>query len=161
MAVNHEVRLAQLDHDNRGRAAIGEGGLERAETVAAVCVKRGEVAAEGGGAAVRANQGCKRDRAHADGPSPERLQPPFDLDQLEKAVLRRGSALHGSTHRMRGRAGAQSCYPDTVCARDGVHMAARPGPARLDHMTVALPRRVARAALVLGIAAATAGCFGG
>jgi hypothetical protein len=45
VTVDHEVRLAELDRDDRREGAVGERGLERAQPVAAEGVQRAEVAA--------------------------------------------------------------------------------------------------------------------
>ena len=86
VAVDHEVRLTELDGHDRREAAVGERGLERAQPVAAEGVQRAEVAGERAGAAVRADERVERDRADAQVPAPERLQPPLDLVELEQAV---------------------------------------------------------------------------
>ena len=46
VAVDHEVRLAELDRDDRREAAVRERALERAQSVAAEVVPRFEVARE-------------------------------------------------------------------------------------------------------------------
>ena len=86
VTVDHEVRLTELDRDDRREAAVGERFLERAQPVAAEGVQRAEVAAERVGAAVRADERGERDRANAQVPAPERLQPPLDLVELEQTV---------------------------------------------------------------------------
>jgi hypothetical protein len=50
VTVDDEVRLAELDYDDRREGAFGERGLERAQPVAAEGVKRAEVASKRAGA---------------------------------------------------------------------------------------------------------------
>jgi hypothetical protein len=86
VTVDHEVRLAELDRDDRWEGAVGERALERANPVAAEGVERAEVAGERAGAAVRADERVERDRTDAQVPAPEWLQSPLDLVELEQAV---------------------------------------------------------------------------
>ena len=95
VAVDHEVRLAELDRDDRREGAVGERGLERAQAVAAEGVQRAEVAGERVGAAVGPHEGVERDRANSQVPPSERLQSPLDLVELEQAVAVAGPrSLH-------------------------------------------------------------------
>jgi hypothetical protein len=86
VTVDHEVRLAELDRDDRREGAVGERAFERAQPVAPEGVKRAEVAGERAGAAVCSNERVKRDLADAQVPAPERLQSPLDLVELEQPV---------------------------------------------------------------------------
>ena len=95
VTVDHEVHLAELHRDDRREGAIGERGLERAQPVAAGGEKRAEVASERTGAAICADERVERDRADAQVPTPERLQSPLDLVELEQAVAAAGpQSLH-------------------------------------------------------------------
>ena len=96
VTVDHEVRLTELDRDDRREAAVGERALERAQPVAAEGVQRAEVAGERAGAAVRADERVERDRADAEVPAPERLQSPLDLVELEQAVAADGPSVPSS-----------------------------------------------------------------
>ena len=90
VTVDHEVRLAELDRDDRRERAVGEGLFERAQPVAAEVMKRAEVAGERAGAAVGADERVERDLADAQIPAPERLQSPLDLVELEQSVAAAG-----------------------------------------------------------------------
>ncbi len=95
VTVDHEVRLTELDRDDRREGAVGERARERAHPVAAEGVKRAEVAGERAGAAVRADERVERDLADAQVPAPERLQSPLDLVELEQPVAAAGpQSLH-------------------------------------------------------------------
>jgi hypothetical protein len=103
VAVDHEVRLAQLDRNDRRKATVGERALERTQPVAAEGVQRAEVARERARSAVRAHERVERDLTNADVPAPERLQSPLDLVELEEGIVApRLRSLHlGSSVRVR------------------------------------------------------------
>jgi hypothetical protein len=86
VTVDHEVRLTELDRNDRREGAVGERALERAQSVAAEGVKRAEVAGERAGAAICADERVERDLADAQVLAPERLQSPLDLVELEQPV---------------------------------------------------------------------------
>ena len=103
VTVDHEVRFTELDRNDRREGAVGERARERAQPVAAEVVKRAEVAGERAGAAVCADERVERDRADAQVPAPERLQSPFDLVELEQAVVAAGpQSLHLEVKRTTG-----------------------------------------------------------
>ena len=97
VAVDHEVRLTELDRHDRREGAVAERLFERAQPVAAEGVKRAEVAGERTGTAVCADERVEWDLADAQVPAPERLQPPLDLVELEQAVAGAGSLHLGSS----------------------------------------------------------------
>ncbi len=86
VTVDHEVRLAELDRDDRREGDFGECALERAQPVAAEGVERTEVAGERAGAAICADERVEWDLADTQVAAPERLQSPLDLVELEQAV---------------------------------------------------------------------------
>ena len=95
VTVDHEVRLTELDRDDRREGAVDERALERAQPVAAEGVKRAEVTGERAGAAIGADERVERDRADSQVPAPERPQPPLDLVELEQALAAAGpQSLH-------------------------------------------------------------------
>ena len=105
VTVDHEVRLTELDRNDRREGAVGERALERAQPVAAEGVKRAEVAGERAGAAISADERIERDLANAQVPAPERLQSPLDLVEFEQAVAAAGpQSLHHEVKRTTGAA---------------------------------------------------------
>jgi hypothetical protein len=86
VTVDHEVRLTELDRNDRREGAVGERVLERAPPVAAGREKRAEVAGERADPGLCANESLERDLADAQIPTPERLQSPLDLFELKQAV---------------------------------------------------------------------------
>ena len=90
VTVDHEVRLTELDRNDRREGAVGERALERTQPVAAEGVKRAEVAGERAGTAIRADERVERDLADAQVPASEGLQSPLDLVELEQAVAAAG-----------------------------------------------------------------------
>ena len=99
VTVDHEVRLAELDRDDRWERDVSERALERAQAVAAEGVQRTEVAGERAGAAICADERVERDLADAQVPAPERLQSPLDLVELEQAVA--AAAPHSLHHEVK------------------------------------------------------------
>src|SRR5689334_18387646 len=95
VAVDHEVRLAELHRDDRRVAAVAECAPERAEPVAAESVQRPEVARERVRAAVRADECVERDRPDSEIPAPKRLQPPLDVVELEQPLC--GAGPHAAS----------------------------------------------------------------
>jgi hypothetical protein len=89
VTVDDEVRLAELDYDDRREGAFGERGLERAQPVAAEGVKRAEVASKRAGAAVGTDKRVDRDRPDTQVPAPDRLQSPLDSSSSSKRSRRR------------------------------------------------------------------------
>ena len=65
VTVDDEVRLAELDRDDRREGDFGERALERAQAVAAEGEKRTEVAGERAGAAISADKRVERNLADA------------------------------------------------------------------------------------------------
>ena len=95
VTVDHEVRLTELDRDDRREGAVGERRLERAQPVAAEGVQWAEVAGERAGAAIGADERGDRDRPDAQVAAPERPQSPLDLVELEQALAAaRPQSLH-------------------------------------------------------------------
>ena len=112
VTVDHEVRLTELDRNDRREAAVGERALERAQPVAAEGVKRPKVAGERAGAAISADERVERDLADTQVPAPERLQSPLDLVELEQAVAATGlQPLHLEVKRTTGAARTRSDVP--------------------------------------------------
>jgi hypothetical protein len=103
VAVDHEVRLAELDRDDRREGAVGERALERTQPIAAKRVQRAEVAGERACAAVHTDERVEWDRADAQVPASERLQPPLDLVELEQAVAAAGPHAFTSKQAYNGR----------------------------------------------------------
>jgi hypothetical protein len=89
VTVDDEVRLAELDYDDRREGAFGERGLERAQPIAAEGVKRAEVASKRAGAAVGTDKRVDRDRPDTQVPAPDRLQSPLDSSSSSKRSRRR------------------------------------------------------------------------
>src|SRR6478752_3739576 len=86
VTVDHEVRLAELDRNDRWKGAVGVGASERAQPVTAERVQRPEVAGERVGATVRSDECVERDLANAQVTTAERLQPPLDVGELEQTA---------------------------------------------------------------------------
>jgi hypothetical protein len=78
VAVDHEVRLAELHRDDRRKGPVGERALEGAHPVAAEAVEWAKIARERAGAAVGPDEGVERDGADTEVSAPERLQSPLD-----------------------------------------------------------------------------------
>ena len=95
VTVDHEVRLPELDRNDRREGAVGERALERAQPVAAEGVKRAEVTGERVGATICADERVEWNLADPQVPAPERLQSPLDLVELEQALAAAASpCLH-------------------------------------------------------------------